>query len=525
MRCVRIYSIYICTHIHTHTRYTQIPAGGGSLTGFPLWEFSEVAASPTERMKWSARFFLEDSTVDSTVEHLNGWKSKGGEFGKKKDVFRTSISDFGVFRVSQVLVSKVGIFSISKKVWHVNHVQVWQWLVDFSLVSTETDSWLPTIAAEVRTGFSQLGWKKRAQWKAGIIEYALSRNELSSLFIASCFLKGNQVGWPWTIFNFFQYRGSFSLDLSTKSLVQVNVTRLVPVNPAPSWILSATFLTSTTAWRSWGKNHDIWERCVFFLRWRESSTSSKECHCRGEIRFICYLLAFDASPWFGKAFRTSFPLDKIWHILALWQTQFLSKSCEEVIPNSTCPSPSSTDWMFHIALGEFKSGDGCSCDLKLLYHRGWWYNHSSKDRFLNLSVSIILGFASPKKSGRMCRLPLAHYTKQWNCLFLLCLLGFFTQSSPSHDAVLWFHFVGRLSYPIRKKPVEMTEVRMERCFAMPALAMVEVLHTLNGPPGYFSKWIPMDSSEFAWGLQPWSGMGTVPGEALWVFFFVEIFDV
>lgn len=37
----------------------------------------------------------------------------------------------------------------------------------------------------------------------------------------------------------------------------------------------------------------------------------------------------------------------------------------------------------------------------------------------------------------------------------------------------------------------MTEVRMERCFAMPALAMVEVLHTLNGPPGYFSKWIPM----------------------------------
>ena len=257
--------------------------------------------------------------------------------------------------------------------------------------------------------------------------------------------------------------------------------------------------------------------CFFFLRWRESSTSSKECHCRGEIRFICYLLAFDASPWFGKAFRTSFPLDKIWHILALWQTQFLSKSCEEVIPNSTCPSPSSTDWMFHIALGEFKSGDGCSCDLKLLYHRGWWYNHSSKDRFLNLSVSIILGFASPKKSGRMCRLPLAHYTKQWNCLFLLCLLGFFTQSSPSHDAVLWFHFVGRLSYPIRKKPVEMTEVRMERCFAMPALAMVEVLHTLNGPPGYFSKWIPMDSSEFAWGLQPWSGMGTVPGEALWVF--------
>lgn len=140
--------------------------------------------------------------------------------------------------------------------------------------------------------------------------------------------------------------------------------------------------------------------------------------------------------------------------------------------------------------------------------------------FLNLSVSIILGFASPKKSGRMCRLPLAHYTKQWNCLFLLCLLGFFTQSSPSHDAVLWFHFVGRLSYPIRKKPVEMTEVRMERCFAMPALAMVEVLHTLNGPPGYFSKWIPMDSSEFAWGLQPWSGMGTVPGGALG-----EIFDV
>lgn len=136
--------------------------------------------------------------------------------------------------------------------------------------------------------------------------------------------------------------------------------------------------------------------CYFFLRWRESSTSSKECHCRGEIRFICYLLAFDASPWFGKAFRTSFPLDKICHILALWQTQFLSKSCEEVIPNSTCPSPSSTDWMFHIALGEFKSGDGCSCDLKLLYHRGWWYNHSSKDRFLNLSVSIILGFASPK---------------------------------------------------------------------------------------------------------------------------------
>jgi len=44
--------------------------------------------------------------------------------------------------------------------------------------------------------------------------------------------------------------------------------------------------------------------------------------------------------------------------------------------------------MFHIALGEFKSGDGCSCDLKLLYHRGWWYNHSSKDSvFKSLSFN------------------------------------------------------------------------------------------------------------------------------------------
>ena len=90
--------------------------------------------------------------------------------------------------------------------------------------------------------------------------------------------------------------------------------------------------------RSWGKTRLSLEEMFFvFWRWRESSTSSKECHCRGEIRFICYLLVFDASP--------RFPLTKFG---TFWQTPFLSKSCEEVIPNSTCPSPSSTDWMFDI---------------------------------------------------------------------------------------------------------------------------------------------------------------------------------
>lgn len=42
----------------------------------------------------------------------------------------------------------------------------------------------------------------------------------------------------------------------------------------------------------------------------------------------------------------------------------------------------------------------------------------------------------------------------------------------------------------------------------------------------WTSWVffQMDSngdSEFAWGLQPWSGMGTVPGEALWVFFWLR----
>lgn len=42
----------------------------------------------------------------------------------------------------------------------------------------------------------------------------------------------------------------------------------------------------------------------------------------------------------------------------------------------------------------------------------------------------------------------------------------------------------------------------------------------------WTSWVffPMDSngdSEFAWGLQPWSGMGTVPGEALWDFWCVK----
>ena len=122
----------------------------------------------------------------------------------------------------------------------------------------------------------------------------------------------------------------------------------------------------------------------------------------------------------------------------------------------------------------------------------------------------------------MCRLPLAHYTKQWNCLFLLCLLGFFTQSSPSHDAVLWFHFVGRLSYPIPKKNTSGNDGSEDGTMLCNA-------STGDGGGAAYVEWtswvfFPMDSngdSEFAWGLQPWSGMGTVPGEALWDFWCVK----
>ena len=139
--------------------------------------------------------------------------------------------------------------------------------------------------------------------------------------------------------------------------------------------------------------------------------------------------------------------------------------------------------------------------------------------YISQFQSSLASLRRKKKSRRMCRLPLAHYTKQWNCLFLLCLLGFFTQSSPSHDAVLWFHFVGRLlSYPIPKKKqwkwrkwgwndaLQCQHWRWWRCCIRFS----------------WTSWVffPMDSdggSEFAWGLQPWSGMGTIPGEAVWVF--------
>ena len=85
MWCVRIYRIYIYIytyiHIHTHTiytRYAQIPAGGGSLTGFPRIFRGGTLTYRTDEVKRSVfprrfhRWF-----------HLNGWKSKGGEFGKK----------------------------------------------------------------------------------------------------------------------------------------------------------------------------------------------------------------------------------------------------------------------------------------------------------------------------------------------------------------------------------------------------------------------------------------------------------
>lgn len=139
-----------------------------------------------------------------------------------------------------------------------------------------------------------------------------------------------------------------------------------------------------------------------------------------------------------------------WQNLALWQTQFLSKSCEEVIPNSTCPSPSSTDWIWHRQVNL----------SQVMVAAVIWNCYTAevggiiilpRTGFPISQFQSSLASLRRKKSRRMCRLPLAHYTKQWNCLFLLCLLGFFTQSSPSHDAVLWFHFVGRQSYPIPKK--------------------------------------------------------------------------
>lgn len=216
----------------------------------------------------------------------------------------------------------------------------------------------------------------------------------------------------------------------------------------------------------------------FFLRWRESSTSSKECHCRGEM---FHLLSFgvDASPRFpltkfGTLANSVF-VKELWRgdtKLNLSITQFYGLDL-------TSPS-------------EFKSGDGCSCDLKLLYRRGWWYNHSSKDRFSNLSISIILGFASPKKIPQDVQVATGPLHQAVELLVPALLIGvlYSVFSFTWCCALIPFCRKTVISYT-EKNPVEMTEVRMERCFVMPALAMVEVLHTLNGPPGYFSQWIPM----------------------------------
>lgn len=116
------------------------------------------------------------------------------------------------------------------------------------------------------------------------------------------------------IFNFFQMKREFSLDLSTQSLVQVNVTRLVPVNPAPSWILSPRkkrfhVFDIHHGLGDLGEKHVwVWKRCFFFL----------------EVKRILYLQQrMSLQRWdsfhllsFGFWCFSSFPLDKIWHILA-----------------------------------------------------------------------------------------------------------------------------------------------------------------------------------------------------------------
>lgn len=94
MWCVRIYSIYIYTHIHTiYTNSSwwwqphRIPTlrifRGGSLT----YRTDEVKCSVFPR-RFHRRFHR--------WFHLNGWKSKGGEFDKKM------ISSGLQFRISGV---------------------------------------------------------------------------------------------------------------------------------------------------------------------------------------------------------------------------------------------------------------------------------------------------------------------------------------------------------------------------------------------------------------------------------------
>ena len=199
------------------------------------------------------------------------------------------------------------------------------------------------------------------------------------------------------IFNFFQMKREFSLDLSTQSLVQVNVTRLVPVNPAPSWILSPRkkrfhVFDIHHGLGDLGEKHVwVWKRCFLFFGGEENPLPPAK-NVTAEVRFVSFvifwfLMLLLVSPWqnlahFGKL-RFCQRVVKRWY-----QTQPVH---HPVLRIGCLTSPS-----------EFKSGDGCSCDRKLLYRRGWWYNHSSKDTFFNLSVSIILGFASPKNNAAGC---------------------------------------------------------------------------------------------------------------------------